>query len=94
MAWLALVGWLAFLTTAGVWGWRVYTWRPRPAPVTPLIDDWHVVLRNRVGDVESIRRAKDGQFTTRIHRGHGHESELWYRLTAVEGLALIYTPEP
>lgn len=95
---MTLAPWAGWALTGGVWAYRAWPRTPPPPPPPPrpdpVTDGWRCELRNADGVVESIRRINDGSAPTRIERGHGHHTSAWYRLVAVDDLALIYQPEP
>ena len=92
MAWLVLVLVVGWAATAGAWWAYVYRRRTDQA-LSPISDGWSMLLLDRDGRPVSQRKILDGSAPTRIHRGHGKQRPVWYRLTHVEGLVLTYTPE-
>lgn len=62
------------------------------APPKSPLDGWRLELHDGGGVTESVRHVRNDTVPLRLSRGHG-DSHRWYRLTRIEGLALIYTPE-
>jgi len=94
--WSELAAWAGWATTVGGYAaWRFWPQAPPPPPPPPdpVTEGWHQVLLNATGERESVRRVRDGSAPTRIERSHGR-THVWYRLVRVEGLSLIYEPEP
>lgn len=67
-----------------------YAQLDRPAK-TP-VEGWRIVLLDAGGATVSVRRIRDDHVPLRISRGHG-ATVSWHRLTRLEGLTLVYTPE-
>lgn len=61
-------------------------------PIKTPLEGWRLVITDAAGTMVSIRRVRDDKVPLRISRGHGAITE-WYRLTRLEAMSLIYTPE-
>ena len=93
MPWLTILPWAGWVVTASAWAILLYLHRRVPTVIAES-SDYRCVLCDRQGKVESIRNLKTGCAPILIERGHGHLGSDWYRLSGVEGTALMYRPEP
>lgn len=95
---LALLGWALWMVTGGLWLKQAWPRVPPSIPPPPawledpVTDGWHCRIHDERGAVQSLRKVREGNIPTRIQRGHGNQQE-WYRLSGIEGQALIYTPD-